>query len=427
MVAERVGRAADPRLVRGVARAARAGRRSRRRARRGGAGTGDRRRLDDRLPLQARLGRARPRPATRTEIVVARDEFPTDRYVLESLAAARGLELRWLEADPVDGPSAEDVAALLGPRTALVVLSHVNYRSAAIAPLEEITSARPRRRRARPLGSLPQRRRAARRARRGRAPTSPSAAPTSTSTAGPGAPAFLYVRRATSRRGCSQPIWGWFGRRDQFLMEQGYEPADGHLRPGCRGRRTCSAWLPSRRAPGSPPRRGIPAIRAKARALTEYAIELHDERLAPLGFTLGSPRDAERRGAHVSVCRADAAALCRLARRGRRAHRLPDARRDPARLLAAHDELRRGLGRRRPSLRARSSGLSSCWAATAAPARRRPPTVTSRPPVSPDGRRISTSAITAPSATSREPRREVDVERRCGCPARRRSGTSSGR
>ena len=49
---------------------------------------------------------------------------------------------------------------------------------------------------------------------------------------------------------------------------------------------------------------------AKARALTEYAIELFDERLAPLGFTLGSPRDPGRRGAHVSVCRGDARALC---------------------------------------------------------------------------------------------------------------------
>jgi len=76
---------------------------------------------------------------SRTEIVLQRDEFPTDRYVLESLAGERGLELRWLESDPVDGPAAEDVAALLGPRTALVVLSHVNYRSAAIAPIEEIT------------------------------------------------------------------------------------------------------------------------------------------------------------------------------------------------------------------------------------------------------------------------------------------------
>jgi kynureninase len=54
---------------------------------------------------------------------------------------------------------------------------------------------------------------------------------------------------------------------------------------------------------------GIESIRAKGIALTEYAIALHDASLAPLGFTLGSPRDPARRGSHVSVRRADAREL----------------------------------------------------------------------------------------------------------------------
>ena len=56
---------------------------------------------------------------------------------------------------------------------------------------------------------------------------------------------------------------------------------------------------------------GIDRIRAKGSALTEYAIALHDTRLAPLGFTLGSPRDSARRGAHVSIRRVDARELTR--------------------------------------------------------------------------------------------------------------------
>jgi kynureninase len=56
---------------------------------------------------------------------------------------------------------------------------------------------------------------------------------------------------------------------------------------------------------------GVDAIRAKGVALTEYAIALHDASLAPLGFTLGSPREAARRGSHVSVRRADARDLTR--------------------------------------------------------------------------------------------------------------------
>ena len=123
------------------------------------------------------------------------------------------------------------------------------------------------------------------------------------------APAVLYVAERLQAE-LSQPVWGWFGRRDQFLMEHGYVSAPG-----------IAAWLSG--TPGVlglaaveegaklTAEAGIPAIRQKAREITEYAIALHDERLAPLGFTLGSPRDSLRRGSHVSIRRADAAELCR--------------------------------------------------------------------------------------------------------------------
>jgi kynureninase len=244
---------------------------------------------------------------TRTEIVVQRSEFPTDRYVLEGLAAARGLELRWLESDPVEGPAPEDITAVLGSRTALVVLSHVNYRSAAVAPIEDITRV------VHDAGGLVlwDLCHSA-----GVLPIGLDAAGVDLAVGctykylngGPGAPAFLYVAERLHGR-LRQPIWGWFGRRDQFLMEQGYEPAAG-----------ISAWLSG--TPGVlalaaveegarlTAEAGVEAIRQKARALTDYAIALHDERLEPLGFTFGSPRDAERRGSHVSVCRADASELC---------------------------------------------------------------------------------------------------------------------
>jgi kynureninase len=251
---------------------------------------------------------------TRTEILVQRDEFPTDRYVLESLAATRELELRWLESDPVEGPTADDVAAVLTHRTALVVLSHVNYRSASIAPLTAITDL------VHDAGGLVlwDLCHSA-----GVLPVGLDAASVDLAVGctykylngGPGAPAFLYVSERLQPR-LSQPVWGWFGRRDQFLMEQGYEPAPG-----------ISSWLSG--TPGVlglaaveegarlTAEAGIPAIHAKARDITEYAIALHDERLVPLGFVLGSPRDPERRGSHVSVRRPDAPGLClRLAEAG---------------------------------------------------------------------------------------------------------------
>ena len=46
---------------------------------------------------------------------------------------------------------------------------------------------------------------------------------------------------------------------------------------------------------------GIEPIRAKSTLLTSYCVYLFDEMLAPLRFTLGSPRDASCRGSHVSI------------------------------------------------------------------------------------------------------------------------------
>ncbi len=75
----------------------------------------------------------------RTEIVLDSDNFPTDRYVLEGIAAERDLTLRWITTDPAAGITDEQVAAAVGPDTALVVFSHVAYRSGYLADAETIT------------------------------------------------------------------------------------------------------------------------------------------------------------------------------------------------------------------------------------------------------------------------------------------------
>ena len=107
-----------------------------------------------------------------------------------------------------------------------------------------------------------------------------------------------------------QPIWGWFGQRDQFAMGQGYDPEPDIRRylvgtPGILGLTAADVGhLAVRRGR----HRGI---RAKGIALTEYAIALHDAWLAPLGCTVGSPRDSARRGAHVAVRHPEARRLTR--------------------------------------------------------------------------------------------------------------------
>jgi kynureninase len=248
--------------------------------------------------------RARP---GRTAIVTDRDNFPTDRYVLEGLAAAHGVELRWLTADPIDGPRPADVARLLDTDVALVALSHVNYRSAAIADMATITSL------AHDAGSLTlwDLSHSA-----GALPVELEASGADLAVGctykylngGPGAPAFLYVRTGLQGE-LRNPIQGWFGRRDQFAMGQGYEPVPG-IGSWLTGTPAILGLAAAEEGVRLVAEAGISAIRAKAIALTEYAIALHDAWLAPLGFELGSPRDAARRGAHVAVRRADAKLLC---------------------------------------------------------------------------------------------------------------------
>jgi kynureninase len=243
----------------------------------------------------------------RDDIITDIDNFPTDRYVVEGIAAARGLTVSWLRAHPHAGPTPSEVASLLSERTALVTFSHVSYRSAHIAEMAAIGSlahdagALTLWDLSHTVGSVP-------------AALDEDHADFAVGctykyvNGGPGAPAFMYARAEHHDR-LRQPIWGWLGRRDPFAMEQGFEPASGVV------------GLLS----GTPPvvaltavdegvkliaEAGIGAIRRKGIALTSYAIELADTLLAPLGVSVASPRDAERRGAHVALAHPHARELC---------------------------------------------------------------------------------------------------------------------
>ena len=76
----------------------------------------------------------------RTEIVLDRDQFPTDRYVAAGVADECGLTLRWIDVDTTAGVTADQVAEVVGPQTALVLLNHVAYRSAWLADVPALTA-----------------------------------------------------------------------------------------------------------------------------------------------------------------------------------------------------------------------------------------------------------------------------------------------
>jgi kynureninase len=250
----------------------------------------------------------------RRQIVLDANDFPTDRYVLEGIAAEWGLELRFIETPLDGGVSPEQVAAATGPATALVAFSHVNYRSAHIADAAAITRI------AHDAGAL------------ALWDLSHSAGVVEVAldewhadlavgctykylNGGPGSPAFAYVR-AEHQDALRQPIWGWIGRRDPFAMAPGYEPAPG-LRSFLSGTPPVLAMVPLACGVDLLEDAGIASVRAKSVALTEYVIEVADALLAPHGVTVVSPRDSGRRGGHVTLRRTGFRALLEpLWRRG---------------------------------------------------------------------------------------------------------------
>ena len=120
---------------------------------------------------------------------------------------------------------------------------------------------------------------------------------------GPGAPAFLYVRRDLQEM-LHNPVAGWFGCEGPFDFALGYRPA-----PGLRRFLTGTPPVLSLAAvePGVDLllEAGLGRVRAKSVAQTEYLVGLWEALLAPLGFTLNSPRDSDRRGSHVSLGHAE--------------------------------------------------------------------------------------------------------------------------
>lgn len=234
----------------------------------------------------------------RTVIVTDDDNFPTDRYVLEGIAAQRGGELRLIRTDIDQGLSASAVRSAIDERTALVSLSHVAYRSGALADMAAITEV-VHEAGALALWDLCH--------SVGAVPAELDACGADLAVgctykyvnAGPGAPAFLYVRAGLQER-LRQPIWGWFGQRDQFAMGPQYQPAAG-IDAFLTGTPDIIGTVAVDEGARLLGEAGTGRLRAKGVALTGYLINLADEWLAPHGFAVASPRDSGRRGSHVCL------------------------------------------------------------------------------------------------------------------------------
>lgn len=234
----------------------------------------------------------------RVEIVVGRDDFPTDRYLVEGIAAERGARVVWVEVDTERGVDADLLRAAVGPRTAVVLLSHVSYRSGYLADGLALTAI------AHEAGALVlwDLCHSA-----GSVPMELDAWGADLAVGctykylngGPGSPAFAYVAARHQRR-LTQPVQGWMGAADVFSMGPQYHPADG-MRRFLSGTPPVLAMIAMQDTLDLLAEAGIAAVRRKSIALTEFAVRAADGILAPLGVRLASPRDAAERGGHLTL------------------------------------------------------------------------------------------------------------------------------
>ncbi|MCX8005133.1 MAG: kynureninase [Burkholderiaceae bacterium] len=249
------------------------------------------------LAAALKLQTARPQVSMRERRVILseRDNFPTDLYIAQGLTEWLGAryELRLVGFNEVTAAIDESVAVLL--------LTHVNYRTGAKHSLSSITY------RAQQAGALAIWDLAH---SAGAVPVDLNAAHVDFAVGcgykylngGPGAPAFLYVadrhQKAFASERFVQPLAGWLGHRAPFDFAADYEPAAGIDRFAV-GTPSVLALAALECGVDTVLAAGIDALRAKSVQLTELFIRLVEERCGGLGLQLVSPRDAAYRGSQV--------------------------------------------------------------------------------------------------------------------------------
>jgi kynureninase len=233
----------------------------------------------------------------RTTILSEPGNFPTDLYVAQGVAGMLGTQVRTVPIDAVAGAIDDD--------TAVVLLTHVHYKTGAKRDMAALTAAA-QAKGALVLWDLSHSVGAVTVDLNGCGADLAVGCGYKYLNGGPGAPAFLYVARALQER-LQSPLSGWMGHAAPFDFDDDYAPASGIARFQC----------------GTPPILGIAALEqgvamfegidraalfAKGQALCDLYVALVEARCE--GFALASPRDAAARGSHVSFAHPHAHAIC---------------------------------------------------------------------------------------------------------------------
>ena len=257
------------------------------------------------------LAAIKARPGRKTVITDAAN-FPTDRYILDGIAKL--LDLNLVIIDNEDSALAENelvtpelLEKYMSEDVALVTLEVIQYRSGARSDIKSITDL------VRTYGALVvwDASHAVGAIEMNFDDNGVDLAIGCTykyGNSGPGSPAWLYVNKRVQKE-LQVPIQGWFGNEDQFGMGPDFVKAQG-----IRGFQIASPSIIGIRgvqiAFDMINEAGIDAIASKAAIGTQMMIDLFDEWLAPLGYTLLTSRNPKERGGHISIGHPEAAKIC---------------------------------------------------------------------------------------------------------------------
>ena len=246
--------------------------------------------------LSAALQMAAQDAPKRSKIVSERTNFPTDLYIAQALCRQHGYQLHLVDSDRIEASLTDEVAVLM--------LTHVNYRTGAMHDMAHLTA------KAHAAGALAVWDLAH---SAGAVPVELNGAQADFAVGcgykylngGPGAPAFVWVNPRHAQR-FWQPLAGWWGHAAPFEFTPDYRPAPGISRYLCGTQPILSmtaleCGLDTFIA--AEPLGGMEALRRKSLALTDLFIALVEERCAGHGLELATPREHARRGSQVCFTR----------------------------------------------------------------------------------------------------------------------------
>ena len=237
---------------------------------------------------------------SKTKIISDSLNFPTDLYIIQGLIDQQFKTHKLELVESSDGIQVSEsmISRLLDKHTALVSLSHVAFKSSFMYDMKWITELAHINKAlivwdlSHSVGAVP-------------INLSESGVDMAVGctykylNGGPGAPAFLYVRKALQEK-LTNPIWAWFSHSEPFKFSNDYD-ASKKIEKFATGTPSVISLAAIEPGLDITLEAGMDKIRDKSISQSTFMIEMIHNLLSPLGFIIASPLESDNRGSHVSI------------------------------------------------------------------------------------------------------------------------------